>query len=132
MQLFPMFFRVQGFQGPGFSGSGSRVRVQVRVQGPGPGFRSSHKCLCRISSFYRSSYRRCSNKKVLLKISQYSQENTCVEVSLQVFRFAILLIRDTNIYVFLRILRNFKEHRFGEHLRTTASYFMNKNLNNSS
>ena len=29
------FFRIQVFQGPGFSGSGSRV------QGPGPGFRSS-------------------------------------------------------------------------------------------
>ena len=29
------FFRVQVFQGPGFSGSRSRV------QGPGPGFRSS-------------------------------------------------------------------------------------------
>ena len=39
-----MFFRIQVFQGPGFSGSGSRVRVQgpgfgskVRVQGPGQG-----------------------------------------------------------------------------------------------
>ena len=63
---------------------------------------------------------------------QYSQENTCVAVSLQAFRFAILLIRDTNTYVFLRILRNFKEHHFEEHLRTTASYFMNKNGNNSS
>ena len=31
-----MFFRVQVFQGPGFSGSGSRVCVQ----GSGPGFRS--------------------------------------------------------------------------------------------
>ena len=62
---------------------------------------------------------------------QYSQENTCVEVSLQAFRFAILLIRDTNTYVFLQILRNFKEHHFEEHLRTTASYFMYKNRNNS-
>ena len=36
------FFRVQVFQGPGFSGFESRVWVQgsgfrVRVQGPGPG-----------------------------------------------------------------------------------------------
>ena len=43
-----------------------------------------------------------------------------------------LLIRDTNTYFFLWILRNFKEHHFEEHLRTTASYFMNKNRNNSS
>ena len=40
------FFRVQVFQGPGFSESKSRVRVQgpesgskIRVQGPGPGSR---------------------------------------------------------------------------------------------
>ena len=49
IQLFPTFFivqvfsgsrffRVQVFQGPGFSGSGSRVLVQ----GLDPGFRSSH------------------------------------------------------------------------------------------
>ena len=69
---------------------------------------------------------------MFLKILQYSQENTCVELSLQAFRFAILLIRDTNAYVFLRILRTFKEHHFEEYLRTTTSYFMNKNQNNSS
>ena len=92
----------------------------------------TNKCLCSISSFYRSSHGRASAKKVFLKILQYSQENTCVEVSLQAFRFAILLIRGINTYGFLRILRNFKEHHFEEHLRTTASYFMNKNRNNSS
>ena len=55
IQLFPTFFRVLVFQGPGFLGSrffrlqvflgpgfsGSRF-FWVRVQGPGPGFRSSH------------------------------------------------------------------------------------------
>ena len=51
-----------------------------------------NKCL--ISLFYRSSHRRCSAKKVFLKILQYSQEKTWV--SLQVFRFVILLGRDTN------------------------------------
>ena len=71
-------------------------------------------------------------KKGVLKTLQCPQENTCVGVSLQAFRFAILLIRDTNTYVFLRTLRNFKEHHFEKHLRTTASYFMNKNRNNSS
>ena len=90
------------------------------------------KCFCRISSFYRSSHGRWSAKKVFLKTLQYSQENTCVGVSLQSSRFAILLIRDTNIYVFLRILRNIKEHHFEEYLRTAVFYLMNKNPNNSS
>ena len=91
-----------------------------------------NKCLYRISSFYRSSHRKSSAKKVFLKILQYSQEKTCVEVSLQAFRFAIFLVRDTSTYVFLRILGSFKEHLFDEHLRTTASYFINKNQHNSS
>ena len=91
-----------------------------------------NKCLCRIPFFYRSSHRRCSAKNVFLKILQYSQENICVAVSLQVFRFAILLIRNINTYISLRILQNtIKEHHFERHLRTTASYFMNKNRNNS-
>ena len=37
-----------------------------------------------------------------------------------------LLIRGTNTYVFPQILRNFKEHRFEEHLRTTASSSRNE------
>ena len=91
-----------------------------------------YKCLCRISWVYRRNHRRCSTGKVFLKFLQYSQENTCVGVFLQAIRFAILLIRDTNTYVFLRILRNFKEYHSEKHLWTTASYFMNKNRDNSS
>ena len=49
--------------------------------------------ICRISSFYRSSHRSCSAKKVFLKFLQYSQENPCVGVSLQAFSPAILFIR---------------------------------------
>ena len=48
--------------------------------------------------------RRCSSKKVLLKILQYSQENTCVGVSfnkVQAFRQAFLLKRDSNAGVSL-------------------------------
>ena len=86
--------------------------------------------VCGISSIYRSSHPKSSAKQEFLKISQHSQENNCFGVSLQAFRFAILLIRDTNTYVFRRILWNFKEHHFEEQLRTTASYFMNKNRNN--
>ena len=90
-----------------------------------------NKYLFRISWFYRSSQWRCSAKKVFLKILQYSQKNTCVEVSLKAFKFTILLTRDTNTYVSLWILQNYKKHHFEEHLQTTASYFMNKNRNNS-
>ena len=53
------------------------------------------------NNFYRNSHRRCSLKKVFLKISQISQENTCVGVP-----FLIKL----QVY-------------FKEHLRTTASVF---------
>ena len=52
-----------------------------------------YKYLCRISSFYRSSHWKCSAKQVFLKILQQSQESTCVGVSLQAFRFAILLTK---------------------------------------
>ena len=60
-----------------------------------------NKCVCRISSFYGSSQRRRSAKKVFLKISQYSQENTCAGVYLQSFRSAILLKKDSTTDVFL-------------------------------
>ena len=66
-----------------------------------------NKSLYRISSFYRSSHRRCSAKKVLLKILQHSQENTCVGVSLRAFKSAILSKRDSNDDVFAWILQNF-------------------------
>ena len=55
-------------------------------------------------SKYRSSYRRCSIKKLLLKSLQYSQENTSVWIS--------LLKRDSKTSVFLWILQNFSEHLF--------------------
>ena len=55
-------------------------------------------CQCSIIISYRSSHRRCSVKKLLLEISQNSQENTCARVS------------------FLTKLKSFSEH-----LRTTAS-----------
>ena len=51
---------------------------------------------------------RCSVKKVFLKISQNSQENTCVGVSfLQVLGLQLYEKRDSNTGVFLWILRNF-------------------------
>ena len=46
-------------------------------------------------------------KEMVLKILQYSQENTCAGVFLQVFRSEILFKKDTNTYTFLWILPNF-------------------------
>ena len=59
--------------------------------------------------FYRSSHRRCSIKKVFLKISQSSQENTCPRAS--------FLITLQAWGVFLCILQSFKNTFFTEHLR---------------
>ena len=50
---------------------------------------------------------RCSVKKVFLEISQNSLENTRVRDS---------FIRDSGKGTFLRILQNFLEHFFTEHL----------------
>ena len=52
---------------------------------------------------YRAVVRRYSSKYVFLKISQISQENTCVGV----WRPEALLRRDPNTGVFLWDLRNF-------------------------
>ena len=83
-----------------------------------------NKFLCRISSSYRSSHRRCSAKKVFLKLLHYSRESTCVRVSLQGFRSAILLKR---LMFSCEYYETFKNTYFEEHLGTTASYFMEKN-----
>ena len=41
----------------------------------------SNAMIIRVCFTEKSSYRRCSIKKLFLKISQYSQENTCFGVS---------------------------------------------------
>ena len=64
----------------------------------------------------RSSHRGVLWKKLFLKISQYSQENTCAGVSF----WLSLLKRDFNTGVF--IWRNIKSTCFEERLRTTASH----------
>ena len=84
-----------------------------------------NKYFYKISSFCRSSHWRCSAKKMFLKILQYSQENTCVRVSLQAFRSVILLKRDTNLFS-CEYCETFKNTNFEEYLRTTASCFMKK------
>ena len=57
----------------------------------------------------RSSQRKCSLKKLLLNISQYSQTDTCRSlflINLQSWRLVTLLKRDSNTGVFLWILQN--------------------------
>ena len=58
---------------------------------------------------------------------QYSQENTCVGESLRdFFKSAILLKRDSSADVTCEYCEIFKNTFFEEHLRTTASYFYEK------
>ena len=78
--------------------------------------------------FYRSSHERCSIKKLFLKISQSSQENTCARVS-----FLINLQAEACNFIKKEILAQVlscefckisKNTFFTEHLRTTASNFI--------
>ena len=80
----------------------------------------------RILSSHKSIMnRKCSTRKLFLKISQYSQENTCVGISflikMQAFRAPALLKRDSNTGVFCEHWEIFKNTYFEEHLRTAAS-----------
>ena len=95
-------------------------------------------CTQRILSSHQSIMnRKCSTRKLFLKISQYSSENTCVGISflikLQAFRAPALLKRDSNTGVFCEHWEIFKNTYFEEHLRTAASesftwtfFYMNK------
>ena len=64
----------------------------------------------KISEKYNEQ-RKCSRRNLFIKTSQYSQENTCAEISFlikaQAFSAADLLKGDSNTGVLLRILRNF-------------------------
>ena len=60
--------------------------------------------------------------EVFLKISQISQENTCVRISLQAFTPATLLKTDSTTGVLPWNLQNFKNTYFEENLWTTASF----------
>ena len=80
----------------------------------------------RILSSHKSIMnRKCSTRKLFLKISQYSQENTCVGISflikMQAFRAPALLKRDSNTGVFCEHWEIFKNTYLKEHLRTAAS-----------
>ena len=65
-------------------------------------------------------------KNVFSKLLQCSRENISVGISLQTFRSAILLKRDTNTYVFLWILQNFSEHLFWRTFASNCFLFYEK------
>ena len=69
------------------------------------------------------------SKKVVLKISQNPQENTCVGVSILInlhdSGLQLYEKRDSDTGAFQWIQRIFKNIFFSEHLRTTASKFYN-------
>ena len=83
-------------------------------------FRPLHYCLV------RSSHQRCSLKKVVFKISQYSQENTRAWVSfsikLQASSLQLYKKKETLAQVLsCEFCEIFKNTFFKEHLRTIAS-----------
>ena len=74
---------------------------------------------------FRSSHRRCSIKKVLLEITQNSQENTCAKVSFLIKFQASgsnFIKKDTLAQVFSCEFCEISKNTFvTEHLRATAS-----------
>ena len=84
--------------------------------------------LVRYVATFRSSHRSCSVKKVFLKISQISLENTCVRVSflikLKAWRPECLQLyqKETPTQLFsCKICEIFKNNYFKEYLSMTAS-----------
>ena len=78
----------------------------------------------RFHSRVRSRHRRSSAKKVFLKISQNSQENTCARVSflikLQDLGLQLYWIRDSSTDILCGFCEIFKNTFFTESLRNTA------------
>ena len=73
------------------------------------------------SNFTRESHRRYSIKKVFLKISQYSQENTCARVPF-LFKLQTFIKKETVAQGFSReFFKIFKNTFFPEHLWMTVS-----------
>ena len=73
----------------------------------------------------RSSHRKCSAKKIVLKISENSQEKTCAGVSYS--SPATLSKKETPAQVFsCKFWDIVKNTYFAEHLRTAASVELNK------
>ena len=76
-----------------------------------------HNCLCESRGFKiaRSSHRRCSIKKVFLRILQNWQGITCDGVSFLITFltfFNNVFVKNSDLGFFLSVLRNFWEHLF--------------------
>ena len=84
---------------------------------------------CKKGNLYKLQQQNYAWHKAALKITQNSQENTCVRVSLQAFRSAVLLKRDSNISVFLWICKILKSTYFEEHLWTICRWKVCLNIN---
>ena len=73
---------------------------------------------------FKSSQRWCSVKKVFVKISQISQENTCGSlflIKMYVFRPATLLKESQTKAFYCEICEIFKNIYFEQYMRTTES-----------
>ena len=82
---------------------------------------------------FRSNHQRCSIKKLFLKVSQYSQENTYVPwslflIKLQDFSPAALFKIDPNTGFLCEYCKILKSTYFEEHLRTATSAFFKSAL----
>ena len=79
---------------------------------------SLHDCTFNIEKYINATkpsevvVRRCSTEKVVLKISQNSQENTCVRLSFLQPPACNFKKRDSGTGVYLWILRKFQEQLF--------------------
>ena len=71
---------------------------------------------------FKCSHRRCSVKKLFLKLSQKHLYWSLFLIKLQVFRPATLLKRDYNTVFSCEISEIFKNTFFEEYLRTTGSH----------
>ena len=77
----------------------------------------------------RTVIRRCSFKKMFLKISQILQENTCAATSFLQEMVCNFVKKDTPAQLLSsEFCKMFKNTLFTEHFRTTASGYRNNNM----
>ena len=80
-----------------------------------------------LSQIYKSSHRRCSTQKAVLKsFAIFTGKHLCWSpflIKLPALSRATLLKRDSNTAIFLWILRIFKSTYFEEHVGTATSKF---------
>ena len=75
---------------------------------------------------FGSSQRRCSIKKLFLKISQYSHENTLFLINLQAWNLQLYLKETLTQAFYCAYYKIYKNIYFEKHLWTTASVICQK------